>query len=218
MRSNEIEEYKTRLKLTDLQKEVLIGVLLGDAMLETQNSGRTYRMKIEHSMVQRAYAQHLYEIFKAWVLSEPRLKRVTLSNGKTYENIAFSTLSHPSLRFYAHQFYQGGNKVAPKLIKRWLTPRALAYWFMDDGSIKSRESKGVILNTQGYARHDVLRLIKVLVEKFHLEAKIRSQKEGYQIYISGKSYETFKDLVLRHMLPEMKYKIPEASRTYLPKL
>jgi len=165
MRSNEIEKYKTGLKLTDLQKEVLVGVLLGDATLETQNDGRTYRMKIEHSMVQRTYAQHLYEIFKKWVLSEPRLRRVTLSNGKTYENIVFSTLSHPSLRFYAHQFYRGGKKAAPKLIKRWLTPRALAYWFMDDGSIKSKESKGVILNTQGYAKHDVLRLIKVLIGK-----------------------------------------------------
>ena len=61
MRSNEIELYKTRLKLTESQKEVLIGILLGDATLETQNNGRTYRIKIEHSLKQKAYAEHLYE-------------------------------------------------------------------------------------------------------------------------------------------------------------
>ena len=217
MRSNEIEEHKARLKLTDLQKEVLVGVLLGDATLETQNGGRTYRMKIEHGGCQQAYARHLYEIFRQWVLSEPRLKRVTLSNGKTYENIAFSTLSHPALRFYAHQFYRGGKKVVPRLIKRWLTPKALAYWFMDDGSRKPMESKAVIFNTQCFARHEVARLIGVLTEKFHLDARIRSQKEGYQIYISGNSFETFSGLVSEHMLPEMKYKIPGARRTHLHK-
>jgi hypothetical protein len=34
------------------------------------------------------------------------------------------------------------------LIRRWLTPKSLAYWYMDDGSFKSKSSKGTILNTQ----------------------------------------------------------------------
>ncbi len=217
MRSNEIETYKTRLKLSPEQREVLIGILLGDATLETQNSGRTYRMKIEHSLKQRAYAEHMYDMFRDWVLTPPRLKSVALPNGRTYTNMVFSTVSHDSFRFYAQQFYRERTKVVPKLIKRWLTPRALAYWFMDDGSVKSKQSKGVILNTQGYAKQEVSRLVRVLYEMFDLEAKSRKQKEGHQIYISGRSYEKFKSLVSQFILPEMSYKVPEARRTYLPK-
>ena len=45
--SRDIEEYKQHLKLTRTQREVLVGLLLGDGHLETQNGGRTYRLKIE---------------------------------------------------------------------------------------------------------------------------------------------------------------------------
>ena len=217
MRSNDIERYKVNLKLNDEQKDILVGILLGDATLETQNNGRTYRIKIEHSINQMAYGEHLYQVFKNWVISPPRLRQITLSNGKKYKSMAVSTLSHGSFRFYAQQFYRGRNKIVPRLIKRWLTPKALAYWFMDDGSIKSKQSKGVIFSTQGYFKEDVLRLVKALVDLFGLQAKLRKQKEGYQIYISGNSYEKFSSLVLPHILPEMRYKLPEARRTHLPK-
>lgn len=217
MRSKVIEKYKAQLKLNNEQKEVLIGILLGDATLETQNGGRTYRMKIEHSFKQRSYVEHLYRMFKDWVLTEPRIREVTLPNGKTYKNILFSTLGHRNFRFYAHQFYRDRNKVVPKLIYKWLTPKAVAYWFMDDGSAKSKQSKAVIFNTQGYGKKDVGRLVRILETKFCLEAKPRKQKEGNQIYISGRSFEKFRILVLPHILPEMQYKLPEARRTYLPK-
>ena len=83
----------------------------------------------------------------------------------------------------------------PKLIHRWLTPRGLAHWYMDDGSIKSSQSKGVIFNTQGFDRSDVDRLIGVLQSKFGLKASRRRQPEGDQIYVSGSSFESFFELV-----------------------
>jgi hypothetical protein len=217
MRSKEIENYKARLKLSAEQKEILIGILLGDATLQSQNRGRTYRLKVEHSIKQRAYVEYLYHIFKEWVLTPPSLKKVVKFGGKTYTTLVFLTLSTVSLRFYAHQFYKDNRKVVPKLIERWLTPKALAYWYMDDGSIKSKESKGVIFNTQGYWKEDVVKLVKVLRKRFDLQAKLRRQKEGYQIYISGKSYEMLRKLILPFILPEMRYKFPEARRTHLSK-
>jgi hypothetical protein len=217
MRSKEIENYKARLKLSAEQKEILIGILLGDATLQSQNKGRTYRLMIEHSIKQRAYVEHLYHNFKEWVLTPPSLKKVVRFEGKLYTTLLFSTLSTRSLRFYAHQFYKDNHKMVPRLIERWLTPKALAYWFMDDGSIKSKESKGAILNTQGYFKEEVVRLVKVLKKRFDLQAKLRRQKEGYQIYISGKSYETLRNLIFPFILPEMRYKFPEARRTHLSK-
>ena len=203
MYSRAIEQAKSSLKLNDTQREVLVGVLLGDAHMETQNSGRTYRVKFEYSSRQIEYANHLYGVFEEWILTPPQLKQ-----DATHNNVWFQTVSHPAFRFYAHQFYDGGRKCVPKLIHRYINGRAIAYWFMDDGSIKSRESKGVLFNTHGFVRSDVRRLIGVLQTVFALQASERVQKEGTQIYISGRSYERFREIVDPYIHPSMQYKIP----------
>lgn len=216
MNSKEIELRKQRLKLTREQREILVGLLLGDAHLETQNRGRTYRLKIEQCERHKAYVEHLYEVFKQWVLTPPQPKEKR-SHGRESRNWWFQTVSHGAFRFYAHQFYREGRKCVPRLIHRWLTPRALAYWFMDDGSVKSKQSKGVILNTQGYTLREVELLISVLRNRFGLQAKRRRQREGYQIYISGESYERFRELIEPFLIDEMRYKLPSARQTQLPK-
>ncbi len=221
MRSRQIEAYKRQLALTAPQREMLVGLLLGDACLETQNRGRTYRLKIEHSIAQAQYVQHLYEAFREWVLCGPRLKSQRIA-GKTYQKVWFNTVSHSAFRFYAQQFYRNGKKVVPKLIYRLWTARGLAYWFMDDGSIKSKQSKGVLFNTQRFSEPDVARLIGVLQGKFGLEAKRRRQPEGQQIYISGRSYERFCALVEPYLIPQMRSKLPSErirrpNLTELPK-
>jgi hypothetical protein len=203
MHSRAIEQKKSSLVLSALQREVLAGLLLGDAHLETQNNGRTYRIKLEYSVKQRKYAGHLYGLFEEWILTPPQEK-----HDGSHNNIWFQTLSHSAFRYYAHQFYTKGVKSVPVNVHRFLTARSIAYWFMDDGSMKSRESKGVLLNTQCFGRNDVQRLIAVLRTRFDLEANERRQREGYQIYISGRSFERFKSLVGPHIHPSMLYKIP----------
>ncbi len=210
MHSREIENYKKKLKLNKIQKEVLVGILMGDATLETQNSGRTYRLKVEQSEKHKAYLNHLYEIFREWVLSEPH-RRIVERNGRKSVNYAFSTVSHGAFRFYAQQFYANGKKRVPVVIKKLLTDRSLAYWYMDDGSLKSAQSHGVIFNTQGFSKNDVERLISTLQEKFNLNCWLRKQREGYQIFVSGKSFERFYEIVSPYILPDMKYKLPKVK-------
>ena len=216
MRSKKIEALKLKLKLSDQQREVLVGLLLGDACLETQNGGKTYRLKIEQSEKHQDYLQHLYDLFAEWVLTQPR-KRQVHSGDFVSVNLAFQTVSHSAFRFYAQNFYGNQKKTVPKLIGHWLTPKALAYWYMDDGSMKSKDSKGVIFNTQGFTKNEVNLLSKVLGHKYGLSAKLRKQKDGHQIYISGSSYEDFIQIVKPHVIPSMLYKIQKARQTQLPK-
>lgn len=217
MRSKAIEAQKTLLKLTPLQREVVVGVLLGDACLESQNQGQTYRLKIEQSADHEAYVRHLRSVFDGWVLSGPRRRDKTSRLGTPTVSWAFNTVSHGALRFFAQQFYLQGQKQVPKLIHRWLSPRSLAYWFMDDGSMKSGQSKAVILNTQAFLLPDVQRLIDVLASHFQLAAKVRKQSDGHQIYVSGRSFERFCELVDPFLIPEMRYKLPPERRTRMPK-
>ena len=212
MRSKTIEDYKSKLKLTREQRDILVGLMLGDGHLETQNQGKTYRLKIEYAVTRTDYCNHIYESFQEWVLTPPK-PRSKNSRSHLSQNIAFSTLSHGAFRFYAQQFYQDGRKVVPSMIGKLLTPRGLAYWFMDDGSMKSKQSMGLIFNTQGFSRREVNKLSELLEVNFQLAASERKQKDGYQIYISGRSYERFMATVGKLIHPSMRYKLPEARRT-----
>lgn len=256
----QLAEQRASLKMTTQQREVLVGLILGDAHLGTQDLGRTWRLIYSQSKGRHgAYLQHVYEIFSGWALSPPVLIRGAMPTehhkvmpgpalgsdglprsgakaeglgalkGKpagrylTKDRLKFTTVSHKSLRFYGKSFYKDGVKVVPKGIGRLLTARGLAYWYMDDGSIKSRQSKGVILNTHSFSLAEVNLLCGVLNDKFGLRASLRPRRlapasfarDGsdaravrHQIYISGHSYEAARELILPHLLPEMMYKFP----------
>lgn len=215
MRSRAIEAYKTTLRLSAVQREILVGILLGDACLETQNAGRSYRLKIEQGIRHADYVQHLYSVLRDWVLSPPRPKQGQ-TRGVTTLNLAFQTVSHPELSFYGKLFYRDRRKIVPDSVGELLTARGLAYWYMDDGSMKSSESKGVLFNTHAFSSDDVDRLIEVLA-RFGLLARMRRQSDGIQIYVSGASYERFVELVNPYVIEAMRYKVPQPRRTHLPK-
>ncbi len=215
MRSRAIETYKTTLRLSDVQREMLVGIILGDACLETQNAGRTYRLKIEQGAAHADYVQHLYEVFREWVLSPPRSKRGQ-TRGVTTINLAFQTVSHDELAEFGDLFYRDRRKIVPENIGDLLTARGLAYWYMDDGSMKSSESKGVLFNTHAYQPDEINTLIGVL-DEFGLGATQRRQTDGVQIYVSGRSFERFVELVDPYVIEAMRYKVPQPRRTHLPK-
>lgn len=220
MRTKEIEDISCSLELSNEQRDVLIGTLLGDGHLETQNNGRTYRLKIEHTIRQRAYVEWLFHLFEKWVRTAPVIRsREVLFRGKIkcYERIGFATLSTGSFRFYAQQFYQDGKKIVPKLIHRWLTPRAMAVWYMDDGSIKSNEHKSVFLNTHSFQDIDLNRLQQALESQYGIKSTLRIQKGGKQIYLLSETVKVFLQLINPYILESMRYKLPTVWLTQLPK-
>lgn len=215
MHSKKIETYKKSLKLTKRQREILIGTLLGDGHLETLNNGRTFRLKIEHSIKQKEYVDWLYEELKNWTTSLPRerTKLVTLPQGTNYQSTSygFTTYSHGALRFYAHQFYsKEGKKIIPKMISHLLTPLSLAIWFMDDGSWKSKTHHTFIFHTVGYQRAELERLLRVLDMRFAIKAILHKQKEKYwRVYINSESAERLQKYIEPYMcdISSMHYKL-----------
>lgn len=215
MRSKQIELYKSSLKLSKRQREILVGTLLGDGHLETQNGGRTYRLKIEHSLKQQFYVSWLHEQFQFWVRTTPKNK-VKFVQGKQVLNYGFQTLSVAQFRFYGFQFYGSSRKVIPKRVARWLTPLAVAVWFMDDGSYKSKQHHSLILNTHCYSRSELNKLIDIFDKKWDIEANLRPQKDGLQLMFNGPNAVKLKKLIEPFVLPEFSYKFGILNNT-LPK-
>jgi hypothetical protein len=194
-----------KLKITSRQKQIIIGKLLGDGHLETVN-GRTYRLKIEHSYKQNEYVDFLYKELNNLASSKPKIKWQQLNN-KIYKKYWFNTVYSGSLRFYGQQFYFGNKKIVPKLIKRWLTPLCFAIWFMDDGSIKSKECQGKLINTQSFSDNDLKKLQEAIESNFNIKTKLRNQKEGKQIYIPALEVGKLNHVIKKHVLPSIQYKL-----------
>lgn len=214
MRSKSLELYKATLTLTSLQREVLVGLLLGDGHLEHSPSTPRARLKVEQREAAREYVEWLHGIFRKWVLGPVKKKETFLhSTQRSYGKYWFTTVAHEALLPYREFFYSStGKKRVPRNIAEMLTPRGLAVWFMDDGSVKSHQSLGRIFNTHGFVPEDVHLLCQVLQEKFSLQAQPRVQSDGIQIYISGRSARILQALLEPHVVPMMRYKLPFHSR------
>lgn len=209
MNTNIIKDYKKSLKLSNKQRQIIIGLMLGDGHLETQDNGRTYRLKVEQSIKSKEYIDWLYENFKEWVLTSPKEK---VKKDKRFKqdviNIYFNTVSHSAFRFYAQQFYINKKKVIPKLIYRWLRPVSLAIWFMDDGSIKSSKHKGKIINTQCFSKTEVKFLSECLFKKYGIKSNLRRQKGNtWQLYLLSETINKFYKIINPHIIPSMRYKL-----------
>ena len=83
-------------------------------------------------------------------------------------------------------FYGSGNKVVPTNISDYLTPLAVATWFMDDGTCSSGN---LVFATQSFTLEENNILSEALMTNFGIHARIwksiRSRVDGIQLYTLG---------------------------------
>ena len=201
-----MEEYKKTLELSAKQKELLIGLLLGDGHMELSPNGKSARLKLEYSVKNSDYVDFLYQIFKNLVRMKPRTRTVK-GFGGSFDRVGFTTLSLPDFLIYRDLFYRGKTKIVPANIAKLLTNIGLAIWFMDDGSYKSKECRGKLLCTHNFSASEVALLCQVLDHNFGLVATARKQKDGTEIYIIASSYGRFKTIISPFMVKSFHYKL-----------
>ena len=206
-------QYKKSLKLTTLQKEILVGTLLGDACIScSKKPYLTYNIQFEQTYSKFEYIDHLYNIFEPFVGTSPQIGN--RPDGK--QSIWFRTYRHKAFEFYYNQFYPTminantrRRKRVPKNINQLLTPRGLAYWFMDDGTFKqqSRTKKSYLFSTHCFPLNDQKKLQKILREKFKIYVNIHKDKNFYRLYILDHSNNTFLQQIREYIHPMFNYKI-----------
>ena len=90
-------------------------------------------------------------------------------------------------------FVVDGRKIIPVNIIEWLSPRALAFWSMDDGSLTE---SGFYLNTLSYTLGEHVLLQKALQIKFNIETSIHRYGTKSKLSIKAKSMNHFRSIVL----------------------
>jgi hypothetical protein len=211
-----LQIYKQQLVLSQPLFEIALGGLLGDISIQTQDGGKSYRLKFQQSDTRhRDYLFHLHGLFHEWVLSPPHFHR-------TRAMWSFQTISHIEFKKLAELFILTDTgmpckkHIKPDLVEKYLTPLSLAYWFMDDGGKscykKDYPRKGFVFNTQGFEKRDVEILCKGLQTKFALHCWYKPNKKGYVLVISAKSYDAMMDLLGDSIIQSMRHKLPSGFR------
>jgi hypothetical protein len=184
--------------LTQTQKSIIIGTILGDGYLRVIKKRKNAFLEINHSYKQKEYVDWKFNQLKNIVKSSPK-PRAGKQNRIAYR---FFTKQLPILTDFLSYFYINEKKVIPCDLK--LNPLILAVWFMDDGS-KCRSSD-VYLNTQQFDIESQRRLINYL-KCFNLEAKLNKDKSYYRLRFIKSSLPKLKNLIKKYIIPSMRYKI-----------
>ena len=188
------------LSLSLRQKEILIGCILGDAYIAPRG-----KIRIEQSDKQQDYVEWKYNEFKS--LSYPSKPRKVIHKvkkmNKEYLAVFFDLRQY--FRPWRNIFYVGKQKIFPKGIL--LSPLSLAVWYMDDGCWTGKKC---VISIESFKGESCRNIQEAFYKQFGIETTIG--KNG-KLTVRKRSHETFYKLIDPHMLPSMKYKIPNPVTT-----
>ena len=179
---------------------IIYGVLLSDGWLYKNKTGKTlFALK----QTNFEYLWLVYSKMSHYCRSMPRITKTNI-NGKIFSCFMFATRVYPCFTEWHNIFYQEGTKIVPLDLYNMLTYEALAHWIMGDGC---KLNKGLTLQTQSFTVQECVFIISILIHKFNLKCSIHMQRNQPTIYISSKSMEKLRPLILPYMCNSMVYKL-----------
>jgi|SRR5947209_20539700 len=112
-------------------KDILIGILLGDAHIVRRSSTSNSRLVYAQTAVaHKEYFNYVYSFFMPFCVKDyiPQLKLVRDNRTKKiYSSISFTTMQLPCFNVFKEMFYVSNVKRVPSNIHELLTPRGLAF-------------------------------------------------------------------------------------------
>lgn len=171
--------------LNDIQRQVLIGGLLGDSSI--MKDGKFPRMKIERQALDKPYIDWEYNIFKDLCKSGVKeFERFDKRYNKSHKYVSFRTRAVPALLDYYNKWYPNNIRQVPTDIE--FTPLILAVWFADDGCI-IHDGRGVLtlkMSTESFGESGAEFLSSKLKDRFGEKYPIyRKKKDKDQFFIKA---------------------------------
>jgi uracil-DNA glycosylase family 4 len=195
--------------LSDVAFDVVCGTVLGDGTLQAASS----YLSFGHSEEQSEYAA-----FKAELLTElqPRVDIVSVAavaGGPPARNaVHVRTLAHRALGVLRREFYGERKRVPPWLAYR-LTPRMLAFWFMDDGYTRVRPERNPLaeIATNCFTEVD-LRILQEGLLRLGLPAKASRGR----LYFDVPTTRRLCELIAPFVPLSMRYKLGAEVAARIP--
>lgn len=193
---------RQNIQLTQAQKEILFGGLLGDFCLVKHV--KNYRGSVAHSIKQENYAKFLHSKLNS-IVGKFRYTKVK-ANNKIYDECQFTLRPNLQLESFYNSFYNdfNGKKDVPYDLSL-LTPLAIAIWFMDDGFlINNGHSQTLGFSTCSFSLEGLIRLQNYLKTKYDIDTIIR---RNFYLVVRQKDAQKLASLIRPYIIKEMYYKL-----------
>lgn len=186
------------IALTQEQKEYIFGTLLGDGNL--QKFGKSIIGRTNHSIKQEVYCKYKQSKLSNLTYGVKYTSKTLKTTNKTYRQCYFCFKPNTELVPIYEMFYQNGKRDIPVDLTL-LTPRAMAWWFMDDGTSAGRCS--VSIATCSFSLEGLLRLRDYLKQAYDINVVIQ---KDFKLYFKSESAVKFYNLVKDYIVEDMMYK------------
>ena len=205
---NTVGSQKGMINLSLPQKQILYGTILGDAYLQ-KTGQRNARLRLEHSQKQRDYLLWKVKMLQPLFQGKPKfIERIHPVTKRKYGYWRHQSQSTPYLGRLRRIFYPEGKKQIPDNLEKYLSPRTLAVWYMDDGYYSFRDKSGYLYLGK-ITQKEAEIVSQTLKKMFGLKNKILDKKKkGYVIYFSPRTMLKLKELIKDYLLPQFSYRIP----------
>lgn len=188
--------------LTDMQRIMILGSLLGDAGITENN----YYYE-SHSKKQSQYLYKKHEILRPY---SNKIYPVDENTG-----LRFKTAQHPVFKEFYELFYKEEEPVKQipvSYLKNNWHDHILAYWFLDDGYYDDSINELSIANKA--PDYQLKEFMLFLNKKYNWNFNYFSTTSINRITLSKKFYFDFFKSVIELASPDMYYKIPEQQLTF----
>lgn len=194
------------------KKSLLIGLVLGDGHL---NSNSGVALEIEHSAKQKFYLEYKNKLISELL----NCKQCNIYYRKSKDCYKISK-GHPYFRVLKKWIYDNKEKRFSTKLLNYLTPEAIAIWFMDDGTHgkeyypndKSRIRSHKFILYTFTNKEDTQNIIDFFKNKYDIKFYPiwRKMKDGStKAYLQCRTKEGRKlsKLIRPYIIPGMEYKI-----------
>lgn len=201
-------------------KSILVGLYLGDGTITKPITPKdNCYMMVQHSIKQIEYIKWLKEQLSE-ICNKKEIRINVRHSGEfiNYKTANFETHRHPFFR-QLRSYYIDGKKTVRKWMLTWLTPEAIAVWYMDDGSIVTRNYKnkngesykyngGCKIATCSFTEKECQILLDYLEKTYDIKGKVYLTKgKNPTLFFNVTNTKKFIDLIKDYIPSCMSYKI-----------
>jgi hypothetical protein len=183
------------IQLSDYQKQMLIGTLLGDGSIQER---KTATLIFGHCAKQEAYLRYKIEILKELDFWFKGYNIYDKRTNKFYPQFKATSKSNPILLDYWSLLYKDGKKRITDSVLENFTEVSLAFLYMDDG----HRNRTIALCD--FPDEDLTRFKNFMYDKWKIETSITAQKS---IYIKAAFVPKFDGLIRPHVCESMLHKL-----------
>lgn len=190
------------ISLTNLQKQFILGSLLGDLSISLLPNMKNAKLCIVHSVKQQELFMKKVEILGEFMGSYKVYTTLDSRTQHEYSTLRGNSKSHKIFTEIYHLLYPNNTKtITLEYLSEINHPIALAFWFMDDGTERGT------LATHCFSYEENLLLKQWMADKWNIQCTLQRELDKYKLYVMSKSRLDFEKLIFPYIVPSMYYKL-----------